>query len=64
MYKVEIWQYRIIKETKKSQYLEDLIDWYIEEWKHYYDCGHCMFYVYKDGCKLSFNEIYDLGFYQ
>lgn len=63
-YRIEIWQYHHISETHESNDIREIMNWYIEKWKHALDGGNCTFYVYEDGKRLSFDELYDLGFYK
>ena len=62
-YKIEIWQYRIIASKYESDDISDVLLWYQLNWQHTYDMGYCSFDVYEDGRELSFEEEYELGFY-
>ena len=62
-YKIEIWVYWHLEEEYESDSIKDILEWYIEHWKGCYECGGCAFNVYKNGEKLDFDELWELGFY-
>lgn len=63
-YKIEIWQWRSIIETYESDDITDVLDWYRNNWRGCYECGNCSFTVYEYGRELSFEEEFELGFYE
>ncbi len=63
MYKIEIWRYHSITETYKNKDVKKVLEWYKDNWQTCFDYGGCTFYLYKDDKKLSFEEDYELGFY-
>ena len=63
MYKIEILQYHSIVKTYKNEDVKNVLKWYIENWQTCYDYGGCTFYLYKDDKKLSFDEKFELGFF-
>ena len=62
-YKIEIWQYCSLSGLYESDDIEDIVKWYKSEWQDCYDDGGCTFEVYEYGRKLSFEESFDLGFF-
>ncbi len=63
MYKIEIWRYHSITETFENKNAKKVLKWYKDNWQTCFDYGGCTFYLYKDDKKLSFEEAYELGFY-
>ena len=63
MYKIEIWRFHIIHETYTSNKIKDILKWYRNNWLIAYKQGECCFYVYKNGQKLSFDELKKIGFF-
>lgn len=63
MYKIEILQYHSIVKTYKNEDVKNVLKWYIENWQTCYDYGGCTFYLYKDDKELSFDEKFELGFF-
>lgn len=63
-YKIEIWQWRSIADTYESDNVKDVVDWYKTNWQGLYESGNCSFIVYECGRELSFEETFELGFYE
>ena len=63
MYKIEILQYHSIVKAYKNEDVKNVLKWYIENWQTCYDYGGCTFYLYKDDKELSFDEKFELGFF-
>ena len=63
MYRIEIWQHHSIKKTYKNKDVKNVLEWYIKNWQTYYDYGGCTFYLCKDDKELSFDEEFELGFF-
>ena len=63
-YKIEIWQYHGIVETYESNDIKDILKWYKNNWKYTYECGDCSFSICDNNKELSFDEVYELGFYE
>lgn len=62
-YKIEIWRYHGIVDEFSSDDILSVRDWWFDGWQHAYDTGECSFYVYENNRKMSFDELYDPGFY-
>ena len=62
-YKIEIWQWHSIVDTYESNDINEVLEWYKDEWKDCYDYGNCTFYMFDDNKELSFDEKHKLGFY-
>lgn len=62
-YKIEIWQYHSIVDTFESDNINEMLEWYKEEWQGVYLRDMCVFYIYKNNIKLNFDEKYELGFF-
>lgn len=62
-YKIEIMQWHSITETHESDDIRDIVEWFHDNWHLDYDRGYCAINVYEDGRELSWDEEYDLGFY-
>lgn len=62
-YRIEIWQYHDIAQAFESDNIQDVVDWYKEEWHYSYEMGYCSFSVYENNRELSFEEEWELGFY-
>ena len=62
-YRIEIWQYHGMTTFYESNDIEDILEWYRQNWSQCYELGNCTFDVYKDGEGLSWNEEHELGFY-
>ena len=51
-------------DSYESDDIQDILSWYQSEgWCGAYDNGSCAFNIYENGRELSFDEGYDLGFY-
>lgn len=61
-FKIEIWQYHCIVDIYESDNIEEVLEWYRENWIGCYLNGGCAYEVYKNGKMLLFEEIYKLGF--
>ena len=46
-----------------SNSITNILKWYNENYKFVYDIGGCAFNVFKNNKELSFDEKYELGFY-
>ena len=62
-YKIEIWRYNSVVETYEDDDIEEVLRWYISNYKYCYELGGCTFTLYKDDVELSFEEEYELGFH-
>ena len=62
-YKMEIWQWRRIVDTYASDDINEVLEWYKDEWKGCHDDGYCAFYIFDNDKELSFEEEYKLGFF-
>lgn len=63
-YKIEIWQWRKLVETYESDDIQNILSWYkTEGWYGAWDNDLCSFNVYEGERRLSFDEGYELGFY-
>ena len=63
-YRIEIWQWHIMVDVYYNDDIGSILEWYRDEmWKSCYDRGCCTFYVYENGEELTFEELYELGFY-
>lgn len=60
--KIEIWQYHNIVDTYENDNIEEVLNWFRKNWRCCYNKGGCDFEVYQSGKKLSFHELYELGF--
>ena len=63
MYKIEILQYWSLSATYEDDDIEEVLRWYNSNWRYCYELDGCVFYLYKDGVELSFDEEYELGFH-
>lgn len=64
MCKIEIWQRRSLVETYIADDLYDILAWFKWYWYDESQNGECAVYVYKNGTELSFEEMWDWGFYR
>lgn len=62
-YKIEIWRHYSITETYESKDIKEILNWYESNYQMLYNIGGCMFYIYENGEKLSFEDTYGFGFY-
>ena len=62
-YKIEIWHYCSLADFFESDDIKEVVKWYRSEWKTCYDDGNCCFEVYEYGRQLSFDEVWELGFF-
>ena len=60
--KIEIWQYHNIVDTYENDNIEEILNWFRKHWRCCYNDGGCDFEVYQNGKRLSFHELYELGF--
>lgn len=63
MYKIEIWQRGSLSDVYEADDIQDILAWFKWGWYITYDNGDCSFGVYKNGIRLSFDELNKLGFY-
>lgn len=63
-YKIVIWVYGTIEDTYESDDIQDALKWYRDNWSSIWDNGGCSFSVYENDNWLSFEEKWNLGFYQ
>ena len=63
MYKIEIWRYNSITKIYENKDVKKVLNWYIKNWQFCYDYGECTFYLYKDDKELTFDEEFELGFF-
>lgn len=62
-YKIDIWQYGNIVESYESNDIEEVVDWYKENWFSAYECGLCTIDVYEPRRDIPFEEAVKLGFF-
>lgn len=62
-YKIDIWQYHSVVDNYESDDIESILKYFRSRWYYIYDYGMCSFTVYEGERELSFDELYDLGFY-
>ena len=60
-YKLEVWVNGNPSAIYRDNDIENLVKIFKEDWDEYED-GRCEIYLYKDGCELSDEEIFELGF--
>ena len=63
-YRIEIWQYHNISDIYENNDIREIKSWYERKWKPSLCGGNCTFYVYEHGRRISFDVLYDLGFYK
>lgn len=61
-YKIEIWIFGSIADTYESDNVEEVLKWFNRHWRNCYDNGGCAIEVYQNDKRLSFYEVYNLGF--
>lgn len=62
-YKIDIWQYGNIVESYESNDIEEVVDWYKENWFNAYEYGLCTIDVYEPRRDIPFEEAVKLGFF-
>lgn len=62
-YKIEIWVHYNVVETYENNDINEVLNWYRNNWQLVDEKGECYVNVSKDNKVLSFEEKYDLGFY-
>lgn len=62
-YRIEIWQYHSKADEYESNDLKAVLKWFREKWLWVYDNDGCSFSVFENDRRMSFEEEYDLGFY-
>ena len=62
MYKINIWRYRRIVDKFESDNLEDLQEWYNENWMWDYEYGECAIDLFYLGKSLSWEDKKEIGF--
>lgn len=62
-YKIDIWQYGNIVESYESNDIEEVVDWYKENWFNAYEHGLCTIDVYEPRRDIPFEEALKLGFF-
>ncbi len=62
-YKIDVWQYGFLRESYESDNIEDVVNWYKENWCYAYQYGLCAIEIYEDGETYPFNKALELGFY-
>lgn len=60
--KIEIWQYHNIVDEYESDNIKEVLNWFRKHWRCCFYNGGCAFEVYKNNERLSFFELYELGF--
>jgi hypothetical protein len=60
---MEIWQWHRIVDTYASDDINEVLEWYKDEWKDCYDNGNCAFYMFDNDKETSFEEEYKIGFF-
>ena len=63
MYKIEIWQRRSIVEVYEADDIQNILAWFKWYWYGIHEEGGCSICVSKNGIEMSFEELWDLGFY-
>ena len=63
-WKIEIWEYHYVVDSYESNSINEVLKWFRQNWLWSYDNGNCAFEVYKNNNELTFDEKYDLGFYE
>ena len=63
-WKIEIWEYHYVVDSYESNSINKVLKWFRQNWLWSYDNGNCSFEVYKNNNELTFDEKYDLGFYE
>lgn len=63
-YKIEIWQWHSIVDTFESNSIEEILEWYRENWLYVYERDNCAFDIYENGKLLEFEEENRLGFHK
>lgn len=63
MYKIEIWQHRSIVEVYEDDDIQNILAWFKWYWFAANEEGKCAIVVYKNGIELSFEELWEFGFY-
>ena len=68
MYRIEVytrWKRGVKTEVScESDYIDEILFWFRDNWYIGVKKGSCYFYLYKDGKKLTFTETKELGFYE
>ena len=64
MYKIEIWQRRSLVEVYESDDMQNILAWFKWYWAGASENGDCAIYVSKNGIEITFEELWDLGFYK
>lgn len=64
MYKIEIWQRRSLVEVYEQDDIQNILAWFKWYWFDVSEKGDCAIYVYKNGIEMTFEELYELGFYR
>lgn len=62
-YRIEIWIYHNLHTQFESNNIKKILKWYKQKWQVSYDFGNCTFYLFEDDKRLSFDDVYELGFY-
>ena len=63
MYKIDIWQYRVIVETFENKDIQEVLNWYLENWQLFYNYDDCAFSVYENNIEIGYDREYELGFH-
>ena len=64
MYKIEIWQRQSLVEVYEQDDIQNILAWFKWYWFDVSEKGDCAIYVYKNGIEMTFEELYELGFYR
>ena len=64
MYKIEIWQRRSLAKVYEAEDILSILAWYKWYWHATHEAGGCAIYVSKNGIELTFEEMWELGFYR
>ena len=61
IYKAEIWHYGGVIDSRESDNVEDIKQWFRSQWCASYENGMCYLEVYRENEQLSWDEKFDLG---
>lgn len=62
-YRIDIWQYGNIADSYESDNIEEVVNWYKENWVDAYEYGLCSMDVYEQRRDIPFEEAVKLGFF-
>lgn len=62
-YRIDIWQYGNMVENYESDNIEEVVDWYKENWADAYEHSLCTMDVYEQRRDIPFEEAIKFGFF-